>query len=159
VIITVLDALFDLFARAHRTGILWNDVKLDHIYWNNPTGGVSVIDWGNAIFLAKNPDDARRIPPRWEDYRQMVDTLGSFLQQNAPELFEDLGWEEFQGQELNLASVSVLARRIAYQQEVVALRVMEFQALIKVVLTAEPTLTGLQSIQNYQEILEQIGAS
>lgn len=158
VIITVLDSLFDLFARAHRTGILWNDVKLDHIYWHNPTGGVSVIDWGNAIFLAEKSDNLRRTPPRWEDYRQMVDTLGIFLQQNAPELFDDLGWDEFQGQELNLTSVSVLARRIAYQQEVVALRVMEFQALIKVILAAEPTLEGLQSIQKYQVILEQIGA-
>ncbi|HCU56919.1 MAG TPA: hypothetical protein DF984_01590 [Anaerolineaceae bacterium] len=158
VIITVLDSLFDLFARSHRTGILWNDVKLDHIYWHNPTGGVSVIDWGNAIFLEEKPDKQRRTPPRWEDYRQMVDTLGLFLQQNAPELFDDLGWDEFQGQELNLTSVSVLARRIAYQQEVVALRVMEFQALIKVVLAAEPTLNGLQSIQKYQKTLEQIGA-
>ncbi len=158
VIITVLDSLFDLFARAHRAGILWNDVKLDHIYWHNPTGGVSVIDWGNAIFLEEKPDNQRRTPPRWEDYRQMVVTLGIFLQQNAPELFDDLGWDEFQGQELNLTSVSVLARRIAYQQEVIALRVMEFQALIKVVLAAEPTLEGLQSIQKYQKTLEQIGA-
>ena len=158
VIITVLDSLFDLFAQAHRTGILWNDVKLDHIYWQNSTGAVSVIDWGNAIFLEEKPDNLRRIPPRWEDYRQMVDTLGIFLQQNAPELFDDLGWYEFQGQELDLTSVSVLARRIAYQQEVVALRVMEFQALIKVVLAAEPSLGGLENIQRYQKILEQIGA-
>ncbi len=35
---------------------------------------------------------------------------------------------------------------------------MEFQALIKVVLAAEPTLEGLQSIQKYQKTLEQIGA-
>lgn len=158
VIITVLDALFDLFARAHRAGILWNDVKLDHIYWHNPTGGVSVIDWGNAVFLENDQTNQRRVLPRWEDYRQLVDTLGSFLQQNAPELFNDLGWDEFQGQELNLNSVSILARRIAYQQEVIALRVMEFQALTKVVLSGDPTINGLESIQKYQKILEQIGA-
>ena len=158
VIITVLDSLFDLFARAHRAGILWNDVKLDHIYWHNRTGDVAVIDWGNAVFLEEETSGHRRILPRWEDYRQLVDTMGGFLQQNAPELYDDLGWAEFQGQELNLTSVSVLARRIAYQQEVVALRVMEFQALIKVILSDEPSLEGLKSIQNYQIILEQIGA-
>lgn len=157
VIITVLDALFDLFARAHRAGVLWNDVKLEHIYWDNPTGGVAVIDWGNAQFLKSNEGNPRSLP-RWEDYRQMVDTLGAFLQQSAPELYEDLGWAEFQGSELNLPRISILARRIAYQQEVVALRVMEYQSLIRVVLAADPSLEGLQKIQTYQQILEQIGA-
>ena len=76
VIITVLDSLFDLFARAHRAGILWNDVKLDHIYWHNPTGGVAVIDWGNAVFLEEESNNQRMKLPRWEDYRQLVDTLG-----------------------------------------------------------------------------------
>jgi serine/threonine protein kinase len=157
VIITVLDALFDLFARAHRVGVLWNDVKLEHIYWHNSTGGVSVIDWGNAQFLSE-PNEQRRVLPRWEDYRQMVDTLGGFLLQTAPELYEDLGWSEFQGEELDLLKISILARRIAYQQEVIALRVMEYQSLIRVVLSSDPSLTGLQDIQSYQKILEQIGA-
>ncbi len=157
VIITVLDALFDLFARAHRIGVLWNDVKLEHIYWHNPSGSVSVIDWGNAQFLSE-PNDQRRVLPRWEDYRQMIDTLGGFLLQTAPELYEDLGWSEFQSKELDLPRISILARRIAYQQEVVSLRVMEYQSLIRVVLGSDPSLTGLKSIQTYQQILEQIGA-
>ena len=158
VIISVLDALFDLFARAHRAGVLWNDVKLDHIYWHHPTGQVSVIDWGNAVFLDEEPDKFRRALPRWEDYRQLVDSLGGFLQQSAPELYADLGWNEFQGEELDSARVSILARRIAYQQQVIALRVMEFQSLIKVVLSADPSLEGLQKIQSYQKVLNQIGA-
>jgi serine/threonine protein kinase len=158
VIITVLDALFDLFARAHHAGILWNDVKLDHIYWHNPTGGVTVIDWGNVVYLNGFNNGQGRTLPRWEDYRQLVDTLGGFLQQNAPELFDDLGWQEFQDKELDLAQVSVLARRIAYQQEVIALKVMEYQSLIRVVLQSEPSLQGLKNIQSYHHILEQIGA-
>jgi serine/threonine protein kinase len=157
VILTVLDALFDLFARAHRSGVLWNDVKLEHIYWDNSSGDVAVIDWGNAQFLDQT-DGQRRSLPRWEDYRQLVDTLGVFLQQSAPELYEDLGWSEFQGAELDLPRISVLARRIAYQHEVIALRVMEYQALIKVVLNGDPSLEGLQKIQTYQKILRQIGA-
>lgn len=158
VIITVLDALFDLFSRAHRAGVLWNDVKLDHIYWHNPTGGVTVIDWGNAMFLDQPKDGSRPTPPRWEDYRQFVETLGIFLQTSAPELYADLGWEEFLGTELDLPTISILARRIAYQQEVMALKVMEYQALINVVLSADADLSGLAAIQSYQEILEKIGA-
>ena len=159
VIITVLDALFDLFARAHRAGVLWNDVKLDHIYWHNPTGEVAVIDWGNAQFLDNQGEDQRHSLPRWEDYRQLVDTLGGFLRQNAPELYDDLGWSEFQSQELDSARVSVLARRIAYQQQVIALRVMEYQSLIRVLLQSEPSLTGLEQVQAYQKNLEIIGAT
>ena len=150
VILTVLDSLFDLFARAHRSGVLWNDVKLEHIYWDNTSGGVAVIDWGNAQFL-NGANDQRRSLPRWEDYRQLVDTLGLFLQQSAPELYDDLGWSEFQSTELDRPRISVLARRIAYQHEVIALRVMEYQSLIRVVLKSDPTLNGLQMIQTYQK--------
>jgi serine/threonine protein kinase len=157
-IITVLDALFDLFARAHHAGILWNDVKLDHIYWHNPTGGVAVIDWGNAVFLDGENNGQMRSLPRWEDYEQLVDTLGGFLQQNAPDLYDDLGWDEFQDKTLDLPQVSILARRIAYQQQVIALKVMEYQSLIRVVLQSDPTLKGLRHIQSYHHILEQIGA-
>jgi len=140
VIITVLDALFDLFSRAHKAGVLWNDVKLDHIYWHNPTGQVAVIDWGNAQFLDRDTDTSQRALPRWEDYQQLVDTLGAFLKGTAPELYADLGWEEFEGKDLDLPLISVLARRIAYQQELVGLRVMEYQALTQVEISEEPSL-------------------
>lgn len=158
VIITVLDALFDLFSRSHQAGVLWNDVKLDHIYWDNPTGSVTVIDWGNAIFLDQPEKDSAPIPPRWEDYRQLVETLGTFLRTSAPELYADLGWDEFTGVELDLPRISILARRIAYQREVIALQVMEYQSLIKVVLAADPGVDGLAKIKTYQQILEKIGA-
>jgi hypothetical protein len=155
VIMTVLDALFDMFSRAHKAGVLWNDVKLDHIYWHNPTGKIGVIDWGNALFL---DSDDRQNPPRWVDYQQMVDTLGDFLKRNAPELYVDLGWEEFHDQTLDSSRVSVLARRISYQQQVIALQMMEYQSLIRVVLSADPSLEGLRKIADYKQILEKIGA-
>lgn len=158
VIITVLDALFDLFSRAHQAGVLWNDVKLDHIYWHNPSGSVSVIDWGNALFIDQPDSDAQPTPPRWEDYHQFIDSLGAFIERSAPELYLDLGWEEFTGITLDLPTISILARRIAYQQEVVSLRVMEYQALIRVVLSADPDIKGLEEILEYQAILDKIGA-
>ncbi len=155
VIITVLDALFDMFSRAHKAGVLWNDVKLEHIYWYNPTGQISVIDWGNALFL---DGKGQRSLPRWQDYQQMVDVLGNFLKRSAPELYVDLGWDEFQGQALDSPRVSILARRISYQQQVVALQVMEYQALIRVLLGEDPSLEGLRKIAGYQAQLEIIGA-
>jgi len=158
VTITVLDAIFDLFARAHRVGVLWNDVKLDHIYWHNPTGEITVIDWGNALFLDDETNNRQRTPPRWQDYRQLVDSLGGFLKHSSPELYDDLGWGEFQGEELDSPRVSILARRVAYQQQVLALKEMEYQALIRVILISEPTFESLQKIQGYILLLDQIGA-
>jgi len=158
VIITVLDALFDLFSRAHKSGILWNDVKLEHIYWHNPTSQIAVIDWGNAQFLSLDGESSHHALPRWEDYRQMVETLGGFIKRSAPELYADLGWDEFQGQEMDALQISVLARRISYQQQVMALKVMEYQSLIRVTLKSEPTLAGLQRIRQHVAVLEQIGA-
>lgn len=158
VIITVLDALFDLFSRAHEAGILWNDVKLDHIYWHNLSGSVTVIDWGNALFLDRQNNGLLQTQPRWEDYQQMVESLSQFLQRSAPELYSDLGWEEFEGKILDATTISVLARRISFQQEVIALNVMEHQALIRVIISKKPSFTGLQKIQQYQQVLEKIGA-
>ena len=158
IIITVLDALFDLFSRAHKAGVLWNDVKLDHIYWHDATSQIAVIDWGNALFLEQRRTNGQRALPRWEDYRQMVEILGSFLKQTAPELYTDLGWDEFQHLELDATQVSVLARRIAYQQQVVALNVMEYQSLIRILISAEPTFVGFQEIEKLQQKLERIGA-
>ncbi len=158
VIITVLDALFDLFSRSHKNGVLWNDVKLDHIFWENNTGQITIIDWGNAQFLTEESLDDALPEKRWEDYRQMVNTLGGFLRQSAPELYNDLGWQEFIDDALDGPTISVLARRIAYQQQVIALKEMEYQALIRVVLSIEPTLSGLEKIQSYQNILLKIGA-
>jgi serine/threonine protein kinase len=158
VIITVLDALFDLFSRIHQSGLLWNDVKLDHIFWQAETGRITIIDWGNAQFLERSTGDQGQANPRWEDYRQMLNTLGGFLVRTAPELYQDLGWEDFQKTDLDGPLVSVLARRIAYQQQVIALKVMESQALIKVVLSQEPAVKGLQKIQEHQTNLMEIGA-
>lgn len=158
VIITVLDALFDLFSRAHKSGILWNDVKLEHIYWHNPTSQIAVIDWGNAQFLSLDGDSSHHTLPRWEDYRQMIETLGGFIKRSAPELYADLGWEEFEGQDMDALQISVLARRISYQQQVMSLRVMEYQSLIRVILQNDPNLDGLQRIRQHQAVLEQIGA-
>jgi len=154
VIVTVLDALFDMFSRAHKAGVLWNDVKLDHIYWYNRTGEVAVIDWGNALFIDNADQPAL---PHWEDYQQMVDTLGTFLQHSAPDLFIDLGWDEFMNKTLDSPRVSVLARRISYQQQVIALQVMEYQSLIRVVLNSDPTLDGLRKMADYKTVLEKIG--
>lgn len=156
IIITVLDALFDMLSRAHEVGVLWNDVKLEHIFWHNSSEQITVIDWGNTLFLDQENSHS---PTRWEDFQQLVDTLGGFLLSTAPELYEDLGWDEFQGKTLGLSLVSVLAKRISYQQQVIAHQVMEYQSLLRLALGAKPSLEGLRMISNYSSVLEKIGVT
>ncbi len=158
VIIAVLDALFDLFSRAHKRGVLWNDVKLDHIFWEHATGHITIIDWGNARFLEESNPNATISLERWEDYHQMIQTLGGFLKDQAPELYLDLGWESFETASLDRATISILARRIAYQQDVINLKIMEYQALMRVVTSMPPSLEGMKAIKKNMTQLRLMGA-
>ncbi len=42
----VLAASFQLLRQVHAKGILWNDVKMDHIFWDESENKMSFIDWG-----------------------------------------------------------------------------------------------------------------
>ncbi|NLN69930.1 MAG: hypothetical protein GX142_03975 [Chloroflexi bacterium] len=155
VIMTVLDALFDMFSHAHKTGVMWNDVKLEHIYWDASTETIDVIDWGNAIFIESQGQPTHT---RWQDYQQIIDALSSFLQNAAPDLYADLGWDTFKGKTLNASDVSALARQVSYQQQVVDLQLMENKSLMRVVLDQQPSLSGLKEIKVYRNNLMAIGA-
>ncbi len=46
--------LLDLLAAAQRAGVVYNDVKADHLFWDEAAGQLKVIDWGNARFAAED---------------------------------------------------------------------------------------------------------
>jgi len=57
----VLCGLFLLLARVHEHGIAWNDVKMEHIFWDEASGKLSFIDWGNGIILgAQTPSNGQK---------------------------------------------------------------------------------------------------
>jgi serine/threonine protein kinase len=75
-------------------GLLWNDVKIDHIFWDPIMGWVTLIDWGNVVLLEADGASRNRRHSRADDWRQFLEEMGRFLQQNAPVLFTSLEWPE-----------------------------------------------------------------
>lgn len=60
-VLRVLSGLFLLLAKAHERGIAWNDVKMEHIFWDENQRKAFFIDWGNGIFLSsQQPANGKR---------------------------------------------------------------------------------------------------
>jgi|GEM_PF-5109386 len=49
--LNIMRQLLDLLAAAHRVGVVYNDVKADHLFWDEKGEQLKVIDWGNAQFV------------------------------------------------------------------------------------------------------------
>lgn len=50
--LNIMRQLLDLLSTAHRVGIVYNDVKVDHLFWDEKAEQLKVIDWGNAQFVS-----------------------------------------------------------------------------------------------------------
>ncbi len=68
------------------SGILWNDVKPDHLFWDPQKSTLTVIDWGNARFLESDQATSDRQFSWLDDYRQLFEEMGKFLAALAPDL-------------------------------------------------------------------------
>lgn len=101
-LVKMLAALFDLLIRIHETsispdspfqqGIVWNDVKADHLFWDPGRACLTVIDWGNALFLDRSGISEDRRASRFDDNRQLIDEIGKFLLEESPGLHDELDW-------------------------------------------------------------------
>ncbi len=94
-IIATLEALHTLPIESNAgkaSGLLWNDVKPDHLFWDPVEACFTLIDWGNAQFLEVDGATRDRQYSRLTDYAQFVDAMGHFVQSEAPTLFEQLAW-------------------------------------------------------------------
>lgn len=73
-------------------GIVWNDIKIDHIFWDPSENKFTLIDWGNAQPLAID----QKISPEI-DYRQLITAMQEFLEFISPEMLDTLKLRGFQG--------------------------------------------------------------
>ena len=104
VVLSALKSLLGLFERIHQRafdidgaeihGILWNDVKPEHLFWDPWRAHLTIIDWGNSQFLERDGATRDRRFSAAEDYRQLVEEMGRFLESSAPELFARLEWPQ-----------------------------------------------------------------
>lgn len=75
-----------------KTGIVWNDVKPEHIFWDPERAAITVIDWGNAQFLEADGYNKDRRISKNDDLRQFIQTFGSFLAETGSGLLDELNW-------------------------------------------------------------------
>lgn len=78
--------------RGKQSGILWNDVKAEHLYWDPASACLTVIDWGNGQFIEPDGVTSDRQHSRKDDYYQFIQEMGDFIAESNPELYERLEW-------------------------------------------------------------------
>jgi hypothetical protein len=97
-----LMGILELFEKIHnyravvdgveKSGLVWNDVKPEHLFWDPQQHRFTVIDWGNGQFLEADGATKDRRYSRLDDYSQFVQELGKFLSSTSPELHARLEW-------------------------------------------------------------------
>lgn len=128
VVMKVLSAAFYLLEQIHSKGIIWNDVKMNHIYWDANSRKMSFIDWGNGQFIEPQTDLVTS--PIWQDYEQLIEEGSTLLNQTAPHLLLDLGWPAT-SKDLDLDGVKQLQLRVSYLETYLTMRSTEYQLLFK----------------------------
>ncbi len=78
--------------RGKQSGILWNDIKAEHLYWDPASACLTVIDWGNGQFIEPDGVTSDRQHSRKDDYYQFIQEMGDFVAESNPELYEQLEW-------------------------------------------------------------------
>ena len=148
-------------------GIVWNDVKPEHLFWDVRRGFLTVIDWGNARFLDADRTTSDRKFSWADDYRQLFEEMGRFLSIMAPDLYSRLDWPgRISVENAGQASIAALKARLedALQQEEDGCREAraEEERLLGDASASGPSLEEIESIQrrilSYGELPDFAGA-
>ena len=76
------------------SGVIWNDVKPDHLYWDPFSVCLTVIDWSNSQFLESDSITKDRQYSTLDDFRQFIQEMGGFISEANPDLYTRLEWPE-----------------------------------------------------------------
>ena len=76
----------------HAEGIIYNDIKTEHIFWDPRRARVTIIDWGNTQLAEHNGMSHDRQFSTQGDFRQFIEEMGRYLSSVAPDLRTSLGW-------------------------------------------------------------------
>jgi serine/threonine protein kinase len=104
ILIRLLLSILDMLDTIHNTevwnertkqyGVMWNDVKPEHMYWDPVRARLIVIDWGNGQFLEVDGATKDRQHSCIDDYYQFIQEMGAFLAESNPDLHARLKWPE-----------------------------------------------------------------
>jgi serine/threonine protein kinase len=103
-LLRALSGTLKLFERIHYVegndeginfaGVIWNDVKPEHLFWDAEQLILTVIDWGNGQFLDREGRSRDMRFTREADFEQYLEEWGRFLQETSPSLYKRLHWPE-----------------------------------------------------------------
>lgn len=138
VLIQALSGVLDLLDTIHASevwndrtkqyGILWNDIKPEHLYWDIQTSRLTVIDWGNAQFLEQDGATKDRHFSCNDDYAQFLQGMGVFLSAANPGLYARLEWpQDVLPSETYSKGVKPLKKRLASLKKEASNRLKELR--------------------------------
>jgi len=153
-LLKVLSSALLLLERVHAKGVIWNDVKTDHIFWNTETKTMSFIDWGNGLFLQPQADAENS--PIWQDYQQLFEEGVNLLNQTSPALIKDLDWP-LSAAGMTLQDIKQLQMRVDYFEIYLSMRAMEYQLLFHRFAKDLPDSEALRQTLEYQKELRNFG--
>lgn len=94
-------------------GVIWNDVKADHLFWDPKTSQLTIIDWGNAQFLEADRTTKDRKYSWVDDFAQLFEEMGRYLSTAAPDLVDRIGWPvKFSMEAASSMGISALKARL-----------------------------------------------
>ena len=76
------------------SGVIWNDVKPEHLYWDPLGVRLTIIDWGNSQILGSDSVTKDRQYSSLDDFRQFIAEMGGFIAEANAELYTRLEWPE-----------------------------------------------------------------
>ena len=153
-VLKVLSSLLLLLEKVHSKGVVWNDVKMDHIFWNADTKTMSFIDWGNGFFFQPQADIENS--PIWQDYIQMVEEGLNLLNQTSPNLIQDLGWP-YHSSAIAPGDIPQLRMRVEYLETYLSMRAVEYQLLFERFTNSLTDLDALRQALELNQELHQFG--
>ena len=154
IVLKVLAASFQLLQKVHEKGVIWNDVKMDHIFWDAEVNTLSFIDWGNSLDLNSQNSDEKA--SSLLDYRQLLEEGRALMEQTSPELISDIGWP-LSASNLNDQEINHLQMRVEYMETYLSMRIIEYKLLFSRYLKSLDSLEGLRHTLDLMRALQQLG--
>ncbi len=132
-------------------GVLWNDVKPDHIYWHPKSNQLTFIDWGNSQLLETGGVTKDRKYSSINDLRQFIQEMGNFVEEVNAELYEQLEWpQDITGGSNYRQSIELLKEKLSRQLEINSAQLRELRR--QETSLYEETKPNLEQLRRYEEL-------
>ncbi len=142
---------------ADNSGIVWNDVKPDHIFWNPIFQQITIIDWGNAQFLGQNGITQNGSMDANADIFQYVEGMGAYVKMVSPELARRLGWANSSNMKNILGDVPFLRKAILGELRDYEQQIQKYRSKEKKIYQSQPSVTQLPDLIEVHENILRLG--